>query len=113
MREVLCTSSLDSASRLQTHVLKGENNLDAIVADVIVWLAWEDNIHWLLVFDNVDQDHEGGSETRAFDVQQYLPGNHGPIIVTTRLARLAQLARTRDSKLLNKVNEELGKAIFK
>jgi hypothetical protein len=43
-------------------------------------------------------------------VRQYLPGDHGSVLITTRLSRLAQLG---SSKRLVKVDEELGKAIFR
>jgi hypothetical protein len=62
----------------------------------------------LLIFDNVDQDAEQGG-TGAYDVRRYLAGDHGAVLVTTRLARLAQLG---DSTCLTRAGEQLGKAIF-
>ena len=92
--------------RSRNRVLSGEDDLDVVVADVLDWLARPDNTGWLLVFDNVDQDHEQGG---AYDVRRYLPGDHGSVLITTRLSRLAQLG---DSKQLRKVDQDLGKAIF-
>src|SRR5437773_3723202 len=73
------------------------------------WLARPDNIDWLLIFDNVDLDYEQDGSTGAYDVRRYLLGDHGSVLVTTRLARLAQLG---DSKPLKKVDGELSEAIF-
>ena len=79
------------------------------MADVLDWLARPDNIDWLLIFDNVDQDVDHGSETGAYDVRRYFPGDHGSVLITTRLSRLAQLGK---SQRVRKVDEELSKAIF-
>jgi hypothetical protein len=89
--------------------LTSEADLHIVVADVLDWLGRRDNIHWLLIFDNVDLDYEQGSVTGSYDIRQYLPGDHGSVLITTRLSRLAQLG---DSKRLKKVDEGLGKAIF-
>lgn len=86
-----------------------EDDLSVVVADVMEWLARPDNVDWLLVFDNVDQDHEQGGATGAYDVRKYLPADHGSVLITTRLLRLAQLG---DAKKLKKVDERLSKAIF-
>ena len=63
--------------------------------DVLEWLARPDNTDWLLVFDNVNQDHKQGGSTGVYDIRQYFPGDHGSVLITTRLSRLAQLG---DSK---------------
>jgi hypothetical protein len=76
---------------------------------VLDWLARPDNIDWLLIFDNVDQDVEQGGETGAYDVRRYLPGDYGSVLITTRLSRLAQLGA---SQRVRKADEELDKAIF-
>ncbi|KAM7209870.1 HET domain containing protein [Rhypophila decipiens] len=90
-------------------VLHSEEDLKTLVADVLDWLAQPDNSDWLLIFDNVDQDVHQGSETGAYDVRRYLPGDHGSVLITTRLSRLAQLGK---SKRLRGVDEQLAKAIF-
>ena len=90
--------------------LNSEKDVDIKVADVLDWLAQPDNVDWLLVFDNVDRDFKQGKETGAYDVRRYLPGDHGSVLITTRLARMAQLG---DSTRLKKTDEELGVAIFK
>jgi hypothetical protein len=95
--------------RSRNAVLNSEQDLNIMVADVLDWLARPDNIDWLLIFDNVDQDVEQGSETGAYDVRRYLLGDHGSVLITTRLSRLAQLGA---SQRVKKADEELGKAIF-
>ena len=89
--------------------MNSEQDLMVVVADVLDWLARPDNIDWLLIFDNVDQDVDHGSETGAYDVRRYFPGDHGSVLITTRLSRLAQLGK---SQRVRKVDEQLGKAIF-
>ncbi|KAG7410244.1 Phospholipase A I [Fusarium oxysporum f. sp. raphani] len=74
----------------------GRDELDAAVASVIEWLARPDNGDWLLIFDNVDRYWtEQGGTTGMYDLRQYLPGDHGSVLVTTRLSRLAQLGESR------------------
>ncbi|KAL8296146.1 hypothetical protein RB600_001572 [Gaeumannomyces tritici] len=90
-------------------VPNSEDDLNAVVADVMEWLARPDNVDWLLVFDNVDHDHEQGGATGAYDIRKYLRIDHGSVLITTRLSRLAQLGNT---KRLKNVDETLGKAIF-
>ncbi|KAK3933659.1 hypothetical protein QBC46DRAFT_275340, partial [Diplogelasinospora grovesii] len=95
--------------RSRNAVLNSEQDLMIVIGDVLDWLAQPDNSDWLLIFDNVDQDVDQGSETGAYDVRQYLRGDHGSVLITTRLSRLAQLG---DSTRLKRVDEQLGKAIF-
>ena len=97
------------SERSRNAVLHGEEDLKTVVADVLDWLARPDNSDWLLIFDNVDQDVDQGSETGAYDVRRYLPGDHGSVLITTRLSRLAQLG---ESTRLRGVDEQLAKAIF-
>jgi hypothetical protein len=97
------------SERSRNAVLHSEEDLQTVVADVLDWLARPDNSDWLLIFDNVDQDVDQGSETGAYDVRRYLPGDHGSVLITTRLSRLAQLG---ESTRLRGVDEQLAKAIF-
>ncbi len=90
-------------------VLSNEDELNAVVADVLDWLARPDNLDWLMVFDNVDHDQQQGGATSTYEIMKYLPGDHGSVLVTTRLARLSQLG---ESKPLQKVDEDLSRAIF-
>jgi hypothetical protein len=94
-------------------VSNSKQNLKIVVADVLGWLALHDNVQWLLVFDNVDQDYEHDKGTGAYDIRRYLPGNHGSILITTRLSSLAQLAQPGDPPRLSKVDEQLAREIFK
>lgn len=87
-------------------------DVDAVVRDVMAWLAVPDNTAWLLIFDNVDREYRSrSSDPDAYDVKRYLSGaDHGSVLVTTRLARLEQLG---ESQILGKVSKEQGYAIFK
>jgi hypothetical protein len=86
-------------------------NIDAVVKDVIAWLARPDNTAWLLIFDNVDREYTAkGGDPDAYDVRRYLSGaDHGSVLVTTRLARLEQLGELQQ---LGKVSAEQGQAIL-
>lgn len=86
-------------------------DIDAVVKDVMAWLARPDNTAWLLIFDNVDREYtEQGSDPDAYDVRRYFSRtDHGSVLVTTRLARLEQLG---DSQQLGKVSAEQGQAIL-
>jgi hypothetical protein len=87
------------------------SNIDAVVAEVMGWLAQPENTDWLMVFDNVDREHDGDvPDPLAYDVRQYFCGaDHGSILITTRLARLEQLGA---SQQLNKVDRAKSQAIL-
>ncbi|KAL9569225.1 hypothetical protein ACKAV7_006811 [Fusarium commune] len=87
-----------------------EDELDDAVTNVIKWLEQHNNREWLLIFDNVDKDWTGQeSGTGAYDPRRYLPGDHGSVLITTRLSRLAQLG---ESRKLGQVDTALGKVIL-
>ncbi|KAF5665043.1 tetratricopeptide repeat domain-containing protein [Fusarium denticulatum] len=89
---------------------QSQDELDDAVAAVVKWLGQPDNTDWLLIFDNIDKDwidQEPG--TGAYDPRRYLPGDHGSVLITTRLSRLAQLG---ESRKLGQVSMALGKAIL-
>lgn len=69
-----------------------------------------DVLEWLGRPDDIDQDHEQGGSIGIYDIGQYLPGDHGSVLITTRLSRLAEFG---DSKRLNKVDQKLGNAMFR
>lgn len=86
-------------------------DIEAVVAEVMSWLARADNTDWLLVFDNVDREYGvQTSDPLAYDVQQYFSGaDHGSILITSRLAKLEQLGA---SQQLRKVNRAQAQAIL-
>lgn len=86
-------------------------NIDAIVNDVLGWLAREDNITWLLILDNVDLEYDPqGGDLNAYNVKSYFSGaDHGSVLITTRLARLGQLG---ESQPLGKVDKDQAQAIL-
>ncbi|KAH7126726.1 hypothetical protein B0J11DRAFT_284076 [Dendryphion nanum] len=86
-------------------------DVDAVIRDVMGWLARPDNTAWLLIFDNVDREYKKqGEDADAYDVRQYFSGaSHGSVLITTRLAKLEQLG---ESQQLAKVDEEQARAIL-
>jgi hypothetical protein len=98
-----------TASRNPDMNLNSKEDLDVAVMKVIEWLARPSNTQWLLVFDNVDQDHQQGGATGVYDIRQYFPGDQGSIMITTRLLRLQQLGR---SKHLTNVDQDQSRAIL-
>jgi hypothetical protein len=99
---------LRTASRNDLN-LNSKEGLNAAVMKVIEWLARPSNTQWLLIFDNVDQDQQQGGATGTYDIQQYFPGDHGSVLITTRLLRLQQLGR---SKHLTNVDPDQSRAIL-
>jgi nucleoside phosphorylase len=89
----------------------GGGDINAVVAEVMSWLAQPDNTDWLLVFDNVDREYEPQTpEPGSYDIRRYFSGaDHGSILITTRLARLTQLG---DSQQVKKVDHSQAQAIL-
>ena len=89
----------------------GSGDSDAVVRDMTNWLNEPDNTDWLLIFDNIDHEHQqDDADPDAYDVRRYLPGaDHGSILITTRLARLGQLGVPWS---LSKASESQARAIF-
>ncbi|KAH7372236.1 hypothetical protein BKA66DRAFT_423213 [Pyrenochaeta sp. MPI-SDFR-AT-0127] len=96
----------------RTYAADSGADVNAVVKDVMNWLAQPDNTAWLLIFDNVDREYNPqGGDPDAYDVRRYLSGaDHGSVLVTTRLARLEQLGK---SQPLGKVDKEQAQAILK
>ncbi|KAH7625168.1 Pfs, NB-ARC and TPR domain protein [Sordaria sp. MPI-SDFR-AT-0083] len=86
-----------------------EVDLNDIVEHVQEWLAEDDNVYWLLIFDNVDLDHTQGEIPGAYDIRKYLRSDHGAVLITSRLSKLAQLG---ESKLIKPTDLDLSKKIF-
>ncbi|KAK5010428.1 hypothetical protein LTR28_009983, partial [Elasticomyces elasticus] len=101
---------ISEASR--TYSAGGSSDLDAVVTEVMGWLAQQDNSDWLLIFDDVDQEYNPRNpDPNAHDVKQYLPSaNHGAVLITTRLATLEQIG---DSQQLGKADKKQSEAILR
>jgi hypothetical protein len=98
------------SEKSRNYTSTGEGNIDTVVTEVMDWLRTPNNTDWLLIFDNVDIDYyQQNSEPGAYDINCYLPGDHGSVLITTRLSRLAQLG---DSTRLTKVDMSQARAIF-
>jgi hypothetical protein len=69
----------------------------AVEANVAVrecqrWLSKSLNLHWLLIIDNVDRDHDDQEDPQAYNVKTYFPhADHGSILITSRLTSLRRL----------------------
>ena len=119
--ESLKRSVADCASRIaagqisqasRSYSAGGSSDLDAVVKEVIGWLARPDNTDWLLNIDNVDRDYnpDDPRDPDAYDVNHYFSGaDHGAVLVTTRLAKLEQLGH---SQQLGKVDKNQAEAVF-
>jgi len=95
----------------RTYYAGGNGNLDAVVKEVMDWLAQPHNVDWLLIIDNVDLEYNPRNlDPEAYDVKRYFSGaDHGAVLITTRLAKLKQLG---DSQQLGKVDRNQAEAIF-
>lgn len=95
----------------RTYSAGGSGDLDAVVREVIGWLAQPDNTDWLLILDNVDREYNPRDpDPEAYDVKRYLSStDHGAVLITTRLAKLEQLG---DSQRLGKVDRNQSESIF-
>lgn len=83
-----------------------EVDINAAVEKMMEWLARPNNTDWLLIFDDVGQGQEEGG---AYDVGKYFPGNHGSILITSRLPSLNKLG---NSQQLGRVSSDLAGAFF-
>lgn len=101
---------IPESSRVYSDANTGDVN--AVVRDVMSWLSRPDNMDWLIIFDNVDREsREDNSDPYAYHVARYIPGaDHGSILITTRLASLEQLGRSRR---LGKLSKEQMEAMFR
>ena len=100
---------LSSSFPANSQALGGDSEIT--VKEVLNWLSLPMNNKWLIIFDNVDRDHQTQEpDPDAYDVNLYFPeSDHGSIFITTRLAKLEQLA---DAHRLDKVDIEKAVAIF-
>ncbi|CEJ62692.1 Putative TPR repeat protein [Penicillium brasilianum] len=87
------------------HRLPGQSQNDKAVNEeeveqrarhVLRWLALEGNSRWLIVFDNIDQYLPiNGATSDVYDITEFFPtADHGSILLTSRLQRLAELGRS-------------------
>lgn len=87
-------------------------DINAVVVEVLDWLALPANAHWLMVLDNVDREHDRPTQDpQAYDPRQYFPdADHGSVLITSRLAKLEQLG---ESQRVNKVNRTQAEAMLR
>ncbi|KAL9082446.1 MAG: hypothetical protein Q9165_008892 [Trypethelium subeluteriae] len=67
------------------------------------WLNLSKNTHWLLIYDNYDNPQlSGDKDESTLDLLRFLPdSDHGSIIITTRLSRVALGYRIQVKKLVD------------
>ena len=106
----IASDQIPGASKIYAQC--GEGDVNAVVQEVLDWLATVGNDTWLLVFDNVDRELDSSkSDPLAYDIEQYLPdADHGSILITTRLAQMEQLGESQEVK---KVNSDTAQEILK
>ena len=106
----IASDQISDASKIYAQC--GEGDVDAVVQEVLDWLATIGNDAWLLVFDNVDREFDPTKpDPLAYDIERYLPdADHGSILITTRLARMEQLGESREVK---KVDSDTAQEILK
>ncbi|OCK72888.1 FabD/lysophospholipase-like protein, partial [Lepidopterella palustris CBS 459.81] len=99
------------AEASRTYSAGNSGDIDAVIRDVMGWLNRPDNTDWLLIFDNVDREYrQDNTDPNAYDINRYLSrANHGSVLITTRLTKLAQLGV---SWKLNKVSSSQASEIF-
>jgi hypothetical protein len=76
-------------------------DVNAVARGTIQWLSLPSNQHWLLIFDNVDRDHNLKEDTQAYDVKDFFPSDHGSILITSRLLDLRQYGTGLKLGILN------------
>lgn len=104
-----CAGRLPEQDRMRIPRGNGNVKVELVVQHVMGWLQRPDNRDWLLIFDNVDQDYDQGGKTCKYNIHDYLPGDHGSILITTRLSKLSQLG---EHTLLTEVGTDLARSIF-
>lgn len=97
---------------------KNENELKKDAQKALRWLSQDNNTHWLLIYDNIDQyspyesAHGNDIKQGTYDIHKYLPSaDHGSIIITTRLQQLAELGTI--SYPVNKLSFSEGVELLK
>ena len=93
------------------HTTLDAANLDIVVKHVLDWLSILENNNWLIVFDNVDLDHNDPEpDSDAYDVKRYFPETlHGSVLITSRLNNLSGLGFMLR---LERVDRSQAKVIF-
>ncbi|KAJ5036788.1 hypothetical protein NUH16_004667 [Penicillium rubens] len=96
-RDALLQSLSSALSRLPGQGLDSEVTNDGEVEQrarhMLRWLALDGNSRWLIIFDNIDQYSPSHSAVvDGYDIERFFPkADHGSILITSRLQRLAEL----------------------
>lgn len=89
----------ESPASMTQHIEDIETEAKAVLR----WLALRGNRQWLLIVDNVDREYSPDAEDpQAYNILSFLPsGDHGSILITTRLRSLSEIGPSREIKRLN------------
>lgn len=101
------------SEKARSILICSNEDLDAIVVDVLKWFSKPLNDQWLLIFDNVDREFSlQSNDCEAFDIKEYIPdADQGSVLITSRLAGTWHLAEN-DMKL-EPFDEMEGEILFK
>ncbi|RAK97337.1 Pfs, NB-ARC and TPR domain protein [Aspergillus ibericus CBS 121593] len=97
-RSALLQSLGSVLARIPGYAADGEATKDEEVEQrarqVLQWLATEGNSRWLMILDNVDHEYFS-KDPDTYDLRDFFPtADHGSILITSRLAKLAELGRS-------------------
>ncbi|PGH16716.1 hypothetical protein AJ79_01589 [Helicocarpus griseus UAMH5409] len=69
-----------------------EKDVEQRARHVLEWIASQENPHWLIIFDNVDQYSPNGVGV-GYDISEFFPRtDQGSILISSRLQKLTELA---------------------
>lgn len=90
---------------------KNEEEEEAVVQEVLGWLRRTDNREWLIIFDNIDLDYKNEDHVNqgAFNVLDYMAGDHGSFIITTRLQQMREYGT---GGKIDVVDRQMSRQIF-
>ena len=98
-KKVLLSSLADLLRKLPginmtVNSITGEE-IERAARQVLQWLATPNNCKWLLIFDNVDKYSETEQIEGHYNVTKFFPSaDHGSIIITTRVLRMAEIGQS-------------------
>ena len=100
----------------KAYARNGQGDVDVVVNEILSWLSQANNKRWLMVFDNVDREHDTPKpDPLAYDVERYFPASdHGAILITTRLVRMEQLGESQEIKRVDSnTSQDILKSWYK
>ena len=92
-------------------LVQGRLEASVAVREVLQWCSLPKNRNWLLMFDNVDRDHQSKPpDAQSYATKRYFPANEqGSILITSRLTSLRRIWKGIE---ISKVSEGLAKSML-